>query len=37
VNVPYGEIEGKWTYVYFSYSGVDHKAYAFVEFEGEEP
>jgi len=32
---PYGEIEGKWTYVYFSYSNVNHKAYAFIELSGE--
>jgi hypothetical protein len=37
VNVPYGDIEGRWTYVYFSYHAVSHRAYAFVEFSGEEP
>jgi hypothetical protein len=37
VNIPFNDIEGKWAFVYVSYSAESHKAYAFVEFEGQEP
>jgi len=31
-SIPYGDIEGVWTYVYFSYSGKLNSAVAFVKY-----
>ena len=35
-SVPYGDIEGVWTYIYFSYSGKTNTAVGLIKYTGEE-
>ncbi|CAD8123997.1 unnamed protein product [Paramecium sonneborni] len=36
-NIEYGDIEGVWTYIYFSYSSITSQAVGFVKYTGKEP
>lgn len=35
-RIPFGDIEGVWTYIYYSYSAKHKKATAFIKFGNEE-
>jgi hypothetical protein len=35
-NIAYGDIEGVWTYVYYSYSRTESQAVAFLKYSGKE-
>jgi hypothetical protein len=35
-SVPYGDIEGVWTYIYFSYNGKTSTAVGLIKYAGEE-